>query len=274
MPDAILDKRPDGTALITLNRPESLNALGGDMVPLLGRYLDECEEDRSVRSIALTGAGRGFCAGGDVKNMAAGTAPGAGDKSQPNLARMLTESIEDLRKRQNSSALRLATIPKPTVALVNGPAAGAGLGLALSCDLRVCSDRANFRTAFKNIALSGDFGGSYFLQRLVGYGRALELYYTSAVIDAENALSLGIANLMVPHDSLLEEGLSFCAELASGPTSAYGRMKSNFNFSATARLSDALDHEAFNMRLGRNAPDFSEGTRSFVEKRAPRFTGE
>jgi 2-(1,2-epoxy-1,2-dihydrophenyl)acetyl-CoA isomerase len=274
MPDAMLDKRDDGVALITLNRPDSLNAMGGDLMALFAEHLDDCERDRAVRCVALTGAGRGFCAGGDVKGFAARADAAEGNGGPRSFPAQLEQGIARLRAGQRATSLRLHAMPKPTVALVNGPAAGAGMSLALACDVRICSDKARFVTAFQRVGFSGDYGGSWFLQRLVGYGRALELYMTSEPIDASKALELGIANRVVPHDSLLDEGLAFCTRLAAGPTAAFARMKANFDFGSRSSFVDALDYEATNMTISGMSSDHREGARAFVERREPAFTGE
>ncbi|MBA4180020.1 MAG: hypothetical protein C0506_05470 [Anaerolinea sp.] len=277
MSDVLFEKRPDGVGLITLNRPESLNAMGGDLIPLLSHYLEESEKDREVRCVVLTGNGRGFCAGGDVKGMearndraVAADPSGAPRSFVPGFERM----VKELRTSHRETVLRMHTMAKPTLALVNGVAVGAGLGLALSCDIRIVSDKARFGTAFKNVGLSGDFGSTYFLPRLVGMGRARELYLTAEIFDAERALELGIANRVVPHDQLLEEGLAFAAKLAAGPTASYGRMKDNLNFAETSTLQELLDREAINMRLSSFSTDSREAVRAFVEKREPNFIGE
>lgn len=277
MSDVLIDRRPDGVALITLNRPESLNAMGGELIPLLSRYLAECEEDRDVRCVAITGAGRAFCAGGDVRNMQRRNdrQPVQGETAAPDdtVAR-LEFQVRDLRSRQDAVSLRLHTMPKPTVALVNGHAVGAGMSVALACDLRVCGPGAKFGTAFRNVGLSGDFGGSYFLQRLVGAGKARELYFTAEVMDARRALELGIANRVFDGDDWLDQGLAFCAKLAAGPTGSFGRMKANLNMAGLSGLKEALDHEALNMRISGMSNDSREAVAAFVEKREPRFTGQ
>ena len=284
--DTLLEKRADGVALITLNRPESLNAMGGQLMTLLAEHLANCERDRYVRCIALTGNGRGFCAGGDVKGMqsrntappSGATAPaqnaGAAQTQERNVSADLERAVFGLRENHDATVLKLHTIGKPTVALVNGVAVGAGLGLALGCDVRIVSDRARFGTAFKNVGLSGDYGSSFFLQRLIGSGRAREMYLTAEMIDAHRALELGIANRVVPHDALLEEGLAFCAKLAAGPTATYARMKANLNLAETAPLQDVLNQEAMNMRISGLSRDSREAVAAFVEKREPRFIGE
>jgi 2-(1,2-epoxy-1,2-dihydrophenyl)acetyl-CoA isomerase len=274
--DVLFEKRPDGVAIITLNRPESLNAMGGDLMTLLPRYLSECENDRSVRCVALTGIGRGFCAGGDVKGMQTRNSASSegGAPREPNLVRQIEDMARGLRASHNETVLKLHTMGKPTVALVNGVAVGAGLGLALACDVRIVSDKARFGTAFKNVGLSGDYGSSYFLPRLIGAGRAREMFLTAEIIDANRALELGIANRVVAHESLLEEGLAYCAKLAAGPTATYARMKQNLNLAETSTLQDLLDQEALNMRLSGFSLDSREAVAAFVEKREPRFIGE
>ena len=277
MSDCLIDRRSDGVALITLNRPESLNAMGGELIPLLGRYLAECEEDRDVRCIAITGAGRAFCAGGDVRNMQRRNdgQPVQNETAGPDdtVAR-LEHQVRDLRSRQDAVSLRLHTMPKPTVAIVNGHAVGAGLSVALACDLRLAGPGAKFGTAFRNVGLSGDFGGSYFLQRLVGAGKARELYFTAEVMDARRALDLGIANRAYEGDDWFDQALAFCTTLAKGPTGSYGRMKSNLNMASISGLKETLDHEALNMRISGISSDSREAVRAFVEKREPRFIGQ
>jgi 2-(1,2-epoxy-1,2-dihydrophenyl)acetyl-CoA isomerase len=280
--DVLFDKRPDGIGLITLNRPDSLNAMGGMLVPMLGDLLRRCEADREVRCVVLPGNGRGFCAGGDVRGMKrrndghAATATATEAESNPvaRLMASLERNTEALRDWHDATSLRLHTMAKPTVALVNGVAVGAGFSVALACDIRICSDRARFGTAFRNVGLSGDFGGSYFLQRIIGAGRAREMYFTAEIIDAQRALELGIANRVVPHDDLLTEGLAFCAKLASGPTGTFGRMKRNLNLAETGTLDAVLDQEALLMRMSGMTADSREAVRAFMEKREPNFTGE
>jgi len=286
MPDDVLfEKRSDGVALITLNRPDSLNAMGGQLLPMLGQFLDQAARDRDVRAVVLTGAGRAFCAGGDVKDMGrtaaagrvgGGGAPsssGGGNGGTPSLVASLDDAVRQLREWQINTSYTLHTMAKPTIALVNGHAVGAGFSLALACDLRVASDKAKFGTAFRNVGLSGDFGGSYFLTQLVGFGKARELYFTAEIFQADEALKLGIVNRVVPHDNYLEEGLAFAAKLAAGPTRTYARMKENLTLAAHADLKTVIDHEALNMRLTGMSNDSREAVRAFIEKREPKFSG-
>ena len=200
MPDVIFEKRDNGVAFITLNRPDSLNAMGGDLMPLLAQHLDECRWDGAVRCVVLTGAGRAFCAGGDVKNMAAQGAAGGDGKRSP--AASFAYGVDELRESQRRTSYTLHTMPKPTIAMVNGHAVGAGLSLALACDIRIASDRAKFGTVFRNVGFSGDFGGSYFLQRLVGNERARLLYFTGQILEADEAQRIGMVSKVVPQDDL------------------------------------------------------------------------
>ncbi|MFT5691966.1 MAG: 2-(1,2-epoxy-1,2-dihydrophenyl)acetyl-CoA isomerase, partial [Oceanicoccus sp.] len=233
------------------------------------QYLTDCEQDPQVRCVVLTGSGRGFCAGGNVKQQSAQSK----DKN-PDMQTSSAQRVIALQQGHMEISHKLHTMAKPTVALVNGPAAGAGMSVALACDLRFCSDKASFHTAFGKVGLSGDYGGSYYLQHLIGYGRALELYYSGEKVDAERALSLGIANQLVPHDQFREKGLEYCARFAAGPTHTYGNMKLNFNIAETATLEDSLANEAKTMIASGMTKDHAEGALSFVERRAPKFTGE
>ncbi len=281
MADVLCDKRDDGVALVTLNRPESLNAMGGTLMSDLGDVLSDLESDAAVRCVALTGAGRGFCAGGDMGGFAQRTgARSAGDGGESRAREsgpspvVIERAAKALQASQRRTSLKLHTMPKPTVALVNGAAAGAGMSLALSCDIRLWSDRAKFVPAFARIAFSGDYGGSYFLTKLVGFGRAREIYFTGEHIDAQRAYELGIANKVYPHDDLLKKGLEYCAHMAAGPPGALARMKANFLRAEHARVDEALDQEAFWMTLSGSTQDHREGVRAFIEKRDASFTGD
>jgi 2-(1,2-epoxy-1,2-dihydrophenyl)acetyl-CoA isomerase len=275
--EALFDTPREGVGLITLNRPEAMNAMSVELMQLFGDFLADCERRRDIRCVAVTGAGRGFCAGGDVKGFAArasGGGEGGSDGERPSPASSLEAGVRGLRRDQNRVSLKLHTMGKPSVALVNGAAAGAGMSVALACDIRFCSDRARFVPAFGKVALSGDYGGSYLMQRLIGYGRARELYFNGDPVDAQRALELGIANHVVPHDELMDRGLEFCERIARGPTAVYARMKENFTFGESSTLAEALDREAMNMRISGLGRDHREGSLAFVEKRDPRFTGD
>lgn len=276
MSDVLFEKR-DGVGIITLNRPDSLNALGGRLLPMLGDYLAECETDREVRCVAITGAGRGFCAGGDVKNMQNrndGSTAGTAERGPAYFVSFLEQQTTELRAWHDATTLKMHTMAKPVVALVNGVAVGAGLSLTLGADIRIASDRARFGTAFRNVALSGDFGGTYLLPRLIGMGKARELYFSAEIINADKALEIGLVNQVVPHDDLLTVGFEYCRKLAQGPTATLGRIKANLNLGETATLKETLDQEAFLQRFSGLAADSREAVRAFLERREPAFTGE
>jgi 2-(1,2-epoxy-1,2-dihydrophenyl)acetyl-CoA isomerase len=261
MEQDLIETSSDGIATLTLNRPQRLNALSRALLDGLLEALPRLADDPSVGAIVLTGAGRAFCAGGDVKRMA----EHASELS-------VEEDTRDLRARMEVSRL-LHEIPKPTIAMVNGPAAGAGMSLALACDLRVAGQSARFVTAFATIGFSGDFGGSWFLSKLVGTGKARELYYTAEPIDSAHALALGIVNRVVGDTDLAETTMTLARKLAHGPRIALALMKRNFNAAESGSLAELLDLEARGqIETGRTA-DHKEAARAFVEKRAPVFAG-
>ena len=279
MPDVLYALRERGIAWITLNRPESLNAMGGELLPLLGDYLAEAARDPAARVVVITGAGRGFSSGGDVRGQvrrreldAAGAAEAARNAAAGAPLPLDVEArVLDLQRRQLRVATVIRDLPKPVIAMVNGVAAGAGMSVALACDIRLASDQARFTTAFRNVGLSGDFGGSYFLTRLAGDAVARELYFSGAIIDAQEAHRIGIVNRVIPHDELEAATLAFAAQLSDGPTGVYARMKRNLNLAAHADLRTVLEQEALNMTLSGISPDAKEAGRAFVEKRKPQF---
>jgi 2-(1,2-epoxy-1,2-dihydrophenyl)acetyl-CoA isomerase len=187
---------------------------------------------------------------------------------------MLAGRVQGLRQAQRETSYTLHTMPKVTIAAVNGHAVGAGLSLALACDIRIASDRAKLGTVFRNVGFSGDFGGSYFLTKMVGTEIARYMYYTGEIVEADRALALGLVSKVVPHDDLEAEVMRLAGHIASGPTLAYARMKENLNRAETADLATALDAEALNMILSAQTKDHMEAARAFVEKRQPVFTGE
>ena len=261
MPHELLESVTDRVATLTLNRPDRLNALSTPMLDGLLEALPRLAADPEIAVVILTGAGRGFCAGGDVKGMAEGA-------SQLGLE----DAVQRLRGRMEVSRL-LHEIPKPTIAMVNGPAAGAGLAMALACDLRVASESARFITAFAKVGFSGDFGGSYFLSKLVGSGKARELYYTGEPLSGAQALALGIANRLVADAELAEATMALATRLARGPGIALGLMKKNFNAAETGTLAELLDLEALHQVRTARTEDHAEAARAFVEKRPPVFKG-
>jgi 2-(1,2-epoxy-1,2-dihydrophenyl)acetyl-CoA isomerase len=263
MSEDVLEVVEDGVAVLTLNRPDRLNAMSGPMLDALLAALPRLAEDPQVGVVVLTGAGRGFCAGGDVKAMAEGREFGG---------TTLEEKAQALRARMEVSRW-LHEMPKVTIAMVRGAAAGAGLSLALACDLRVAGDSARFATAFARVGYSGDFGGSWYLTQLVGTAKARELYYTADIVDAQQALALGIVNRVVPDARLEEETMALAARLSGGPRIAYRYMKWNFNAAERGTLQDCLDLEAWHHTRCGMTEDHREAAKAFVEKREPVFKG-
>ena len=259
----LLETIKDGVAVLTMNRPDRLNAMSGPMLDAMLEALQRLAEDGAVGAVVLTGAGRGFCAGGDVKAMAEGTELGG---------TTMEEKAQALRSRMETSRL-LHEMPKPTIAMMRGPAAGAGLSLAMACDLRVASDTARLGTAFARVGYSGDFGGSYYLTQLVGTAKARELYFTADLLDAPQALALGLVNRVVPDARLEEETMALASRLARGPRVALRYMKRNMNAAETASLKEMLDLEAWHHTRTGMTEDHREAARAFVDKREPHFKG-
>ena len=259
----LLEELKDKVVVLTLNRPDRLNAMSPPMLDALLEALPRLAADPEIGVVVLTGAGRGFCAGGDVKAMAEG---------RESAGTTLEEKAQGLRSRMEVSRW-LHEMPKPTLAMVRGAAAGAGLSLALACDLRVASDSARFATAFARVGYSGDFGGSWFLTQLVGTAKARELYLTADIVDAQQALALGIVNRVVPDVRLEDETMALAARLARGPRIAYRYMKRNFNAAESGTLKDLLDLEAWHHTRCGMTEDHREAAKAFVEKREPVFRG-
>jgi 2-(1,2-epoxy-1,2-dihydrophenyl)acetyl-CoA isomerase len=261
MEKEFIESAEEGVVTLTFNRPDRLNALSTPIMEGLLEALPRLAGDPAVGAIVLTGTGRAFCAGGDVKSMAEGTNQ-----------RPFNEAVAHLRGRMEVSRL-LHEIPKPTIAMLNGVAAGAGLSLALACDLRIAARSARLITAFANIGFSGDFGGSYFLSKLVGTGKARELYYTAEPIEAEQALTLGIVNRVVADDELAEATSTLARKLAQGPRIALALMKQHLNAAESSTLAALLDLEATHQIETGRTQDHKEAARAFVEKRPPVFVG-
>ncbi|PYM86753.1 MAG: enoyl-CoA hydratase [Candidatus Rokuibacteriota bacterium] len=258
-----LEQVKDGVAILTMNRPERLNAMSRPMLEAMEAALGRLAGAPEIGAVVLTGAGRAFCAGGDVKAMAEGAEVAGGS---------LEERAQQLRARMEVSRW-LHEMPKPTIAMVRGAAAGAGLSLALACDLRVASDTAKFTTAFARVGYSGDFGGSYFLTRLVGTARARELYFTAELLDAARALAIGLVNRVVPDAELETETLGLAGRLARGPRIAHRYIKRNMNAAESGTLAELLDLEAWHQTRTGLTEDHREAARAFVEKREPLFHG-
>ena len=251
-------EREGGVLTLTLNRPEVLNAFNRVMTSELQAALREAERDPEVRCLVLTGAGRAFSAGEDLKSRQEG-----GEKS----------FIESLRQRYNPIIDKLRHMEKPVIAAVNGVAAGAGLGLALACDLRIASDQARFGQVFVKVGLAPDSGTSLLLLQLVGLGKALEMTFFGDLVPADEALRIGLVNRVVPHEQLAAATREWAQRLAAAPTRAIGLAKRAFNFAARAALREVLDYEAYLQEIAGQTADHAEGVRAFLEKREPRFQG-
>jgi 2-(1,2-epoxy-1,2-dihydrophenyl)acetyl-CoA isomerase len=261
--DDLLETISDGVATVTLNRPDKLNAFTGRMMRDMATTFARLAADPDIGCVVLTGAGRAFCAGGDVKAMAEGTEFAADG---------LEGKAAMLRAAMESSRL-LHDMPKPTIAMIRGAAAGAGLSLALACDLRIASDTAKLTTAFAKVGYSGDFGGSYFLTRLVGPSKARELYFTADLVDAQSALALGLANRVVADGALEGETVALARRLAAGPRIAYRYIKRNMNAAETGNLAEVLDLEAWHHTRCGMTEDHRNAAQAFLEKRPPVFKG-
>ena len=265
MTQDLLETFNNGVATLTMNRPDARNALTREMLAAMAAALPRLAADPAVRAVVLTGTGKAFCSGGDVKSFAKAAASGAAPMT-------FDQRVNDLRVRMEVSRL-LHEMAKPTLAVIPGPAAGAGLSLALACDVRIAADDAKLTTAFSKVGLSGDFGGSYFLNHLVGAARARELYFTARVLRADEAVAMGMVNRTVPADQLAQAAEALAAELASLPTIAVGYMKKNLNVGMRASLSDVLDSEAIHMIRTFETDDHKGAAAAFVEKRQPTFNG-
>ncbi len=250
----------DRVATVTLNRPEKLNALNSELMDALVPAIENVAEDKEVRCVVITGAGRGFCAGGDIADMASGAA--LPDENP----------VTRLRRREEVSRL-LHEMPKPTIAMINGPAAGAGLSIALACDIRIAGESARMGTAFVRVGFSGDYGGTWMLQRLVGPAKARELYFTGELIDAREAERIGLVNRTVPDDRLASETRTLAERIAKGPPIALARMKQNMNLGLVSDYSTLLDSEAEGMVMSAATEDNREALKAFLEKRMPEFQG-
>jgi 2-(1,2-epoxy-1,2-dihydrophenyl)acetyl-CoA isomerase len=256
----------DGVAVLTMNRPDRRNAMSDAMMTAMERVLRDVEVDDAVGCVVLTGAGGAFCAGGDVKAMAERPAPAGQGQT-------LDATIHAQRLRQRATSGRLWQMPKPTIAAIGGPAAGAGLSLALACDLRYAVEGAVLTTAFARVAYSGDYGGTWFLTRLVGSAKARELYYFSERVPAADAVRLGIVNAVFPAADFEGEVMQRAQRLAQGPLLAYRYMKENLNRAVAGELGECMDVEATHHIHTGLTQDHRDAAQAFVERREPRFTG-
>jgi 2-(1,2-epoxy-1,2-dihydrophenyl)acetyl-CoA isomerase len=256
----ILEQRDGAVVTLTLNRPERLNAIVPELSAALREALPRIAADAGIGAVVLTGSGRGFCAGGDVQSM-------AGRAEVP-----LAERTRQLRQNAEISRL-LSEMPQVTICAVNGVAAGAGLSLALACDLRLAAESARFTTAFLRMGLCTDLGGAFFLRRLVGTAKAKELFLLNEMLPAAEALRLGIVSRVVPDAALAEEAAALARRLAEGPRVAQGYLKRVLHAAETDTLAEWLDLEAWAQASCALTADHREATRAFAEKRPPRFEG-
>jgi 2-(1,2-epoxy-1,2-dihydrophenyl)acetyl-CoA isomerase len=263
---------PDGAPLaaerngrvlvLTLNRPDKLNALTPELHRLLHAAVVDAAQDANIGAVVITGAGRAFCSGGDM----------GGRRDSAGAAPTLEQRADELRSHGETAQL-LHEMPKPTLAMINGVAAGAGLALALACDLRIAAAGAVLTTAYVNVALSGDLGSSYFLTRLVGSAKARQLMLLSDKIDAAEGHRIGLINLIAEPNTLRETTMQVARRLADGPAVALRYIKRNLLCAETGSLSEVMDSEAFGMARCGRTQDVKEAAQAFRDKRPPIFKG-
>lgn len=259
MSDTILSAAADGVLTLTLNRPDALNAFNIDMKEALLAALKAAARDKSVRVVVLTGAGRAFSAGQDLK-----------ERAGPDVNDLGTE----LRIRYNPIILAMRRLEKPIIGAINGVAAGAGISIAIACDILIASDKASFMEAFGRVGLVPDTGSSWFLPRLVGPARAAEMMFTADSVDAATAAQIGLINRVVPADQLMDEANALAARLAQAAPIALALAKRALNRALTSNLEDALEFEAQLQSIAGRSADHREGVAAFVEKRPANFKGE
>ncbi len=254
--NTILYDVADRVATITLNRPEVLNAVGVETMQESLQALHQAEDDPQVGCVVLTGAGRAFCSGADVNAFL-----DAIQQKGPRVTAATSESAPQL----------MFNMRTPTIAAINGPAVGLGATLTLPCDIRIASDRARIGFIFARVGLIPEFGSSFFLSRIVGLAKAKELVFTGRIIDAEEALSIGLVNKVVPHDRLIEETMAMASVIAQGPTRILGLAKAVIHRGLTSDLAEAERQEADGLGICQSSPEHAEGVKAFLEKRQPQF---
>src|SRR6516164_1544799 len=259
---SLLEKVEQGVALLVMNRPEKLNALNNDLATALNQAFERIGKDDSVKVVVLAGAGRAFCAGGDLAVI------GKGREARD------TKQLEPVLRAGMAAVLRMRTIAQPVVAAVNGAAAGAGMNLALAADIRIAAEEAMFGQNFAKVGLFPDFGGTYFLPQLVGPAKSAELFYTGDMIDAKTALQLGIVNQVVPATGLAAEVNSLARKIAEGPPFPIRAVKKTLFASESEKLALALRQEVEEQIRCYLSQDCSEGISAFFEKRPPQFRGK
>mgnify|MGYP000220996259 CR=1 FL=1 len=259
MSDTVLTATADGVLTLTLNRPDALNSFTVEMKEGLLAALKDAARNKEVRVVILTGAGRAFSAGQDLK-----------ERAGPDVNDLGTE----LRDRYNPIILAMRRLEKPIIGAINGVAAGAGMSVAMACDIVIASDKASFMEAFGRVGLVPDTGSSWFLPRLVGPARAAEMIFTADSVDAATATQIGLVNRVVPADSLMNEARALAGRLATAAPIALALAKRALNRALTSNLEDALEFEAQLQSIAGRSADHQEGVAAFVEKRPPDFKGE
>ncbi|MGM4929861.1 enoyl-CoA hydratase [Tardiphaga sp. 1201_B9_N1_1] len=253
-------------AVITLNRPEARNSLSDHLTPALRTMIRTCGENPDVGALLITGAGTAFCSGGDVKGMGA-------HRKQAVLEMSFDERVTDLQERQRLLTGALIAVRKPTIAALPGPAAGAGLAIAMACDIRIAAQSAFVSTGYLRVGLSGDYGIAWLLTRLVGTARARELMFTAEKVEATRAEAIGLFNRVVPDDRLQDEAFTLARGMAQGPTLALRYMKDNLDEALAFDFTTARDHEAERLIRTTMTADHREAVQAFIEKRKPNFSG-
>ncbi|WP_426437733.1 enoyl-CoA hydratase [Bradyrhizobium genosp. P] len=264
--DELLCVIRDRVAVITLNRPDARNSLSDTLTPALRTMIRTCGENPEVGVLLLTGAGKAFCAGGNVKGM--GT-----NRDPKKLEMSYEDKVADLQERQRLLTGALASVRKPTIAALPGPAVGAGLSIALACDIRIAAQSAFVSTGYLRVGLSGDYGIAWLLTRLVGTSRARELMFTSEKVDATRCEQIGLVNRVVPDETLQEEAFALAKSMAEGPTLALRYMKDNLDEAMLFDFTTARDHEAERLIRLTTTADHKEAVQAFIEKRKPVFRG-
>src|SRR6185295_3182130 len=256
--DPLLSEKKGAVLAVTLNRPDALNSFTVPLMEGLHKALKDAAKDPSVRVVTITGAGRGFCVGQDLKEHL---------ERRPSFR-------DELRERFNPLVLKIRALEKPVVAVVNGVAAGAGMSLALACDFRIAAKAASFHTSFVKIALAPDSANLFFLSRYAGAARALELEMTGRPLSADEAFSWGVVNKVCANETLAADAAEFAGALASGPAKAYALTKRMYNEMLFAKdLASQLESEALLQEIAGRSADHAEGLKAFIEKRAPSFKG-
>ncbi|PDT68541.1 enoyl-CoA hydratase [Bradyrhizobium sp. C9] len=264
--DELLCVIRDRVAVITLNRPDARNSLSDTLTPALRTMIRTCGENPEVGVLLVTGAGKAFCAGGNVKGMGANRDP-------KKLEMSYEDKVADLQERQRLLTGALASVRKPTIAALPGPAVGAGLAIAMACDIRIAAQSAFISTGYLRVALSGDYGMAWLLTRLVGTSRARELMFTSEKVDATRCERIGLVNRVVPDETLQDEAFALARSMAEGPTLALRYMKDNLDEALQFDFATARDHEAERLIRLTTTADHKEAVQAFIEKRKPVFRG-